>query len=205
MADDFWIKCCLIFRGAASHKRYFYGSVSLLPLTSAFTVRMWIVLQCPLSFSFRFMFIVKCILSHLRHLELRISPSMLCFNFSWRITSLFISSLQVLPLPNIPFFWVLFRTYSHWRALQVRDMFLGNAQKKKKKKKLNFFYIFDCEYLYHRAIGYIRTRCIHTGHNFLNSTHLSPNSKISWGPLWGSKKDIGISEEEKHYLSPELF
>lgn len=153
MADDFWIKCCLIFRGAASHKRYFYGSVSLLPLTSAFTVRMWIVLQCPLSFSFRFMFIVKCILSHLRHLELRISPSMLCFNFSWRITSLFISSLQVLPLPNIPFFWVLFRTYSHWRALQVRDMFLGNAQKKKKKKKLNFFYICDCKYLYHRAIG----------------------------------------------------
>ncbi|PPS08018.1 hypothetical protein GOBAR_AA12629 [Gossypium barbadense] len=28
------------------------------------------------------------------------------------------SQCQVLPLPNIPFFWVLFRTYSHWRALQ---------------------------------------------------------------------------------------
>ncbi|CAN6243083.1 unnamed protein product [Urochloa humidicola] len=30
------------------------------------------------------------------------------------ITSVF----TVLPLPNIPFFWVLFRAYSHWRALQ---------------------------------------------------------------------------------------
>ncbi|KAI8544776.1 hypothetical protein RHMOL_Rhmol08G0321300 [Rhododendron molle] len=49
-------------RGTIIHKRYFYGSVSLLPLTTAFTV---------------------------------------------------------LPLPNIPFFWVLFRSYSHWRALKV--------------------------------------------------------------------------------------
>lgn len=30
--------------------------------------------------------------------------------------------MQVLPLPNIPFFWVLFRTYSHWRALQVNNV-----------------------------------------------------------------------------------
>ncbi|XP_062218222.1 uncharacterized protein C23H3.12c-like [Phragmites australis] len=30
------------------------------------------------------------------------------------VTSVF----MVLPLPNIPFFWVLFRAYSHWRALQ---------------------------------------------------------------------------------------
>ncbi|OAY36312.1 uncharacterized protein LOC110625442 [Manihot esculenta] len=57
----------IAMRGAASHKRYFYGSVSLLPLTSAFTV---------------------------------------------------------LPLPNIPFFWVLFRTYSHWRALQGSEKLL---------------------------------------------------------------------------------
>lgn len=48
-------------RGAIIHRKYLYGSVSLLPLTSALTV---------------------------------------------------------LPLPNVPFFWVLFRTYSHWRALQ---------------------------------------------------------------------------------------
>ncbi|KAG6511770.1 hypothetical protein ZIOFF_029847 [Zingiber officinale] len=26
--------------------------------------------------------------------------------------------LQILPLPNVPFFWVLFRAYSHWRALK---------------------------------------------------------------------------------------
>ncbi|XP_017643730.1 uncharacterized protein LOC108484453 isoform X2 [Gossypium arboreum] len=51
----------IALRGTVLHRKYFYGSVSLLPLTTAFTV---------------------------------------------------------LPLPNIPFFWVLFRTYSHWRALQ---------------------------------------------------------------------------------------
>ncbi|XP_016182668.1 uncharacterized protein LOC107624741 isoform X2 [Arachis ipaensis] len=30
----------------------------------------------------------------------------------------FSSALMVLPLPNIAFFWVSFRAYSHWRALQ---------------------------------------------------------------------------------------
>ncbi|TKY64186.1 hypothetical protein E2542_SST14078 [Spatholobus suberectus] len=49
-------------RGAIIHRNYFYGSISLIPLTSAFSI---------------------------------------------------------LPLPNVPFFWILFRTYSHWRALQV--------------------------------------------------------------------------------------
>ncbi|BFG24060.1 hypothetical protein CerSpe_103340 [Prunus speciosa] len=51
----------IAMRGSIIHKKYLYGSLTLLPLTSAFTV---------------------------------------------------------LPLPNIPFFWCLFRTYSHWRALQ---------------------------------------------------------------------------------------
>uniref|UniRef100_A0A5B7BKY0 Uncharacterized protein n=1 Tax=Davidia involucrata TaxID=16924 RepID=A0A5B7BKY0_DAVIN len=54
-------------RGFVIHKRYFYGSVSLLPITSAFAV---------------------------------------------------------LPLPNIPFFWILFRTYSHWRALKGSERLL---------------------------------------------------------------------------------
>ncbi|XP_062087973.1 uncharacterized protein LOC133794645 [Humulus lupulus] len=57
----------IALRGTIIHKKYFYGSVSLLPLTSAFTI---------------------------------------------------------LPLPNIPFFWVLFRTYSHWRALQGSEQLL---------------------------------------------------------------------------------
>uniref|UniRef100_A0A453NCI4 Uncharacterized protein n=1 Tax=Aegilops tauschii subsp. strangulata TaxID=200361 RepID=A0A453NCI4_AEGTS len=48
-------------RGAAIHKKYLYGSICMLPVTSVF---------------------------------------------------------MVLPLPNIPFFWTLFRAYSHWRALQ---------------------------------------------------------------------------------------
>uniref|UniRef100_A0A0D9VCB5 Uncharacterized protein n=1 Tax=Leersia perrieri TaxID=77586 RepID=A0A0D9VCB5_9ORYZ len=48
-------------RGASVHRKFLYGSVCLLPITSVF---------------------------------------------------------MVLPLPNIPFFWVLFRAYSHWRALQ---------------------------------------------------------------------------------------
>ncbi|KAJ0074744.1 hypothetical protein Patl1_33872 [Pistacia atlantica] len=54
-------------RGTIIHKNYLYGSVSLLPLTFAFSV---------------------------------------------------------LPLPNIPFFWILFRTYSHWRALQGSEKLL---------------------------------------------------------------------------------
>lgn len=53
--------------GTNIHKKYMYGSASLLPLTTAFTV---------------------------------------------------------LPLPNIPFFWLLFRTYSHWRALQGSELLL---------------------------------------------------------------------------------
>lgn len=53
--------------GTILHKKYLVGSVTLLPLTSAF---------------------------------------------------------MVLPLPNIPFFWVLFRTYSHWRALQGSEKLL---------------------------------------------------------------------------------
>ncbi|RDX89074.1 26S proteasome regulatory subunit 7, partial [Mucuna pruriens] len=51
----------IAMRGKIIHRKYFYGSVSLIPLTSA---------------------------------------------------------LSVLPLPNVPFFWILFRTYSNWRALQ---------------------------------------------------------------------------------------
>ncbi|XP_047340922.1 uncharacterized protein LOC124944654 [Impatiens glandulifera] len=51
----------IALRGAVIHRKYLYGSVTLLPMTSVF---------------------------------------------------------MVLPLPNILFFWVLFRAYSHWRALQ---------------------------------------------------------------------------------------
>ncbi|KAL6576917.1 hypothetical protein OROMI_011193 [Orobanche minor] len=36
------------------------------------------------------------------------------------------SAFMVLPLPNIPFFWCLFRTYSHWRALQVHTFLSSN-------------------------------------------------------------------------------
>ncbi|KAI3426633.1 uncharacterized protein J3R85_009834 [Psidium guajava] len=54
-------------RGSIIHRKCFYGSATLLPLTTA---------------------------------------------------------LSVLPLPNIPFFWVLFRTYSHWRALQGSEKLL---------------------------------------------------------------------------------
>ncbi|CAL0315437.1 unnamed protein product [Lupinus luteus] len=51
----------IAMRGTIIHRKYFYGSISMIPLTTAFSI---------------------------------------------------------LPLPNVPFFWVLFRTYSHWRALQ---------------------------------------------------------------------------------------
>lgn len=57
----------IAMRGTIVHKNYFYGSVTLLPVTSAFAV---------------------------------------------------------LPLPNVPFFWMLFRTYSHWRALNGSEKLL---------------------------------------------------------------------------------
>ncbi|GLU14153.1 hypothetical protein SLE2022_307390 [Rubroshorea leprosula] len=57
----------IAMRGTIIHRKYFYGSVTLLPLTSA---------------------------------------------------------LSVLPLPNIPFFWVLFRSYSNWRALKGSEKLL---------------------------------------------------------------------------------
>ncbi|KAJ6849574.1 uncharacterized protein M6B38_267670 [Iris pallida] len=57
----------IAMRGSADHKKYFYGSISLLPATTAFSV---------------------------------------------------------LPLPNIPFFWILFRAYSNWRALKGSERLL---------------------------------------------------------------------------------
>ncbi|KAH6773320.1 K+-H+ exchange-like protein [Perilla frutescens var. hirtella] len=36
----------------------------------------------------------------------------------------FTSVFMVLPLPNIPFFWLLFRAYSHWRASQGSEKLL---------------------------------------------------------------------------------
>ncbi|XVF87004.1 hypothetical protein PTKIN_Ptkin18bG0085700 [Pterospermum kingtungense] len=57
----------IALRGTVIHRKYFYGSVSLLPVTAAFSV---------------------------------------------------------LPLPNVPLFWILFRSYSHWRALQGSEKLL---------------------------------------------------------------------------------
>ncbi|XP_042503885.1 uncharacterized protein C23H3.12c [Macadamia integrifolia] len=57
----------IALRGTKIHGKYFYGSITLLPFTTAFTV---------------------------------------------------------LPLPNIPFFWVLYRTYSNWRALKGSERLL---------------------------------------------------------------------------------
>uniref|UniRef100_A0A1D1YQV0 Uncharacterized protein C23H3.12c n=1 Tax=Anthurium amnicola TaxID=1678845 RepID=A0A1D1YQV0_9ARAE len=36
----------------------------------------------------------------------------------------FTAALSVLPLPNIPFFWLLFRAYSNWRALKGSERLL---------------------------------------------------------------------------------
>ncbi|KAG5248823.1 Mit-KHE1 domain-containing protein [Salix suchowensis] len=45
-----------------------------------------------------------------------------CFYAS--VTLLLLSSALVLPLPNIPFFWLLFRSYSNWRALKGSEKLL---------------------------------------------------------------------------------
>lgn len=57
----------IAFRGSIIHRKYFYGSLTLLPLTSV---------------------------------------------------------LMVLPTPNIPFFWISFRAYSHWQALKGSERLL---------------------------------------------------------------------------------
>lgn len=77
--------------GAITHKKYMYGSASLLPLSTVF---------------------------------------------------------MVLPLPNIPFFWLLYRTYSHWRAWQGSEKLLqlvsdgsdGRRDSKKENKDHNIFH-----------------------------------------------------------------
>ncbi|XP_024980532.1 uncharacterized protein LOC112517362 [Cynara cardunculus var. scolymus] len=68
----------IALRGTVVHKNYFYGSVTLLPVTSAFAV---------------------------------------------------------LPLPNVPFFWILFRTYSHWRALKGSEKLLQLVSDSPKNQK----------------------------------------------------------------------
>ncbi|KAL8242741.1 hypothetical protein R6Q59_013043 [Mikania micrantha] len=68
----------IALRGTIVHKNYFYGSVTLLPVTSAFAV---------------------------------------------------------LPLPNVPFFWILFRTYSHWRALKGSERLLELVSDSSKNQK----------------------------------------------------------------------
>ncbi|XP_058077569.1 uncharacterized protein LOC131225960 isoform X1 [Magnolia sinica] len=57
----------IAMRGSIIHKRYFYGSLTLLPITAGFAV---------------------------------------------------------LPLPNVPFFWILFRAYSNWKAFQGSERLL---------------------------------------------------------------------------------
>ncbi|XP_021720369.1 uncharacterized protein C23H3.12c-like [Chenopodium quinoa] len=55
------------------------------------------------------------------------------------------SVFMVLPLPNIPFFWLLYRTYSHWRAWQGSEKLLqlvsdgsdGRCSNKKENERHN--------------------------------------------------------------------
>ncbi|KAF9685372.1 hypothetical protein SADUNF_Sadunf03G0047700 [Salix dunnii] len=55
----------------------------------------------------------------LRHIASRgASIHRTCFYSSVTLLPLS-SALAVLPLPNIPFFWLLFRSYSNWRALKL--------------------------------------------------------------------------------------
>ncbi|GAB2271402.1 hypothetical protein Dimus_006241 [Dionaea muscipula] len=70
----------IAIRGSIIHKKYMYGSATLLPLTTVF---------------------------------------------------------MVLPLPNIPFFWMLFRTYSHWRALQGSEKLLQLVSDGSEARSLN--------------------------------------------------------------------
>lgn len=64
----------IAMRGTIIHRKFFYGSISLIPVSSAFSV---------------------------------------------------------LPLPNVPFFWILYRSYSHWRALQGSEKLFQLVSDKK--------------------------------------------------------------------------
>ncbi|KAJ6704134.1 K+-H+ EXCHANGE-LIKE PROTEIN [Salix viminalis] len=60
----------------------------------------------------------------LRHIATRgASIHRTCFYASVTLLPLS-SALAVLPLPNIPFFWLLFRSYSNWRALKGSEKLL---------------------------------------------------------------------------------
>lgn len=100
----------IITRGSVIHKKYLYSSAILLPLTSVFMVCIYVMYLIRIHF----------------FLLLYLPKGYLFGNFCLKLLhSIYMISLknlvQVLPLPNIPFFWILFRTYSHWRASQVRQ------------------------------------------------------------------------------------
>ncbi|XP_038972261.1 uncharacterized protein LOC103701666 [Phoenix dactylifera] len=60
----------------------------------------------------------------LRHIAMRGSAIHKRYFYSSVFLLPFTTILAVLPLPNIPFFWILFRAYSHWRALKGSERLL---------------------------------------------------------------------------------
>ncbi|KAI3463183.1 hypothetical protein Pfo_019846 [Paulownia fortunei] len=60
----------------------------------------------------------------LRHIAFRGSVIHKKYLYGSAILLPLTSVFMVLPLPNIPFFWILFRTYSHWRASQGSEKLL---------------------------------------------------------------------------------
>ncbi|KAL2493365.1 hypothetical protein Adt_28993 [Abeliophyllum distichum] len=60
----------------------------------------------------------------LRHIAFRGSVIHTQYFYGSAILLPLTSVFMVLPLPNIPFFWILFRTYSHWRAAKGSEKLL---------------------------------------------------------------------------------
>ncbi|XP_073064576.1 uncharacterized protein C23H3.12c [Primulina eburnea] len=60
----------------------------------------------------------------LRHIAFRGSVIHKQYFYKSAILLPLTSVFMVLPLPNVPFFWILFRTYSHWRASQGSEKLL---------------------------------------------------------------------------------
>ncbi|RYR24269.1 hypothetical protein Ahy_B02g057759 isoform A [Arachis hypogaea] len=103
---------------------------SMLPLHSAVaTARMTIRMDFMCSNALLFSFVLELksgiqilnaqlVRRRLRHIAMR--GTIIHRKYLYATVSLipFSSALMVLPLPNIAFFWVSFRAYSHWRALQ---------------------------------------------------------------------------------------
>ena len=120
-----WQVCSYLFWGWWCQLAIHNNAVSwMIQMFSAYII----------SLDFFFTFIVFCIMAHyLKNYNVNCTVHLVNLHICTtginsigydmvQLSDTSFIQVQVLPLPNIPFFWVLFRAYSHWRALQVCEV-----------------------------------------------------------------------------------